>query len=300
MPHRYGLHENPVSQNEARHIKVAARMVRNSLKAVYHHAQKEDHAPRHGSPEDQVSNDPVRRVPYEVATFYDATASDHLQAIYTLLEARKVPATAGLSLLRVAAESSARAWWMLDPEAHVDVRAARGLLERYESLEQRRKIEAGTGNAEARLEELIRDIELAGLAVDVTDKGEMTKVQGEARLNSTDVMKKAGPTKPEEVDQPFGEFLYRFLSASTHASEWLLTLLGREVEGTNDGTGMVQVIFEADPGQLLQLILATIDLYAEAFERRCKLAGWNSFTDQPKWESGIRHELEEAAIALSS
>lgn len=111
-------------------------------------------------------------------------ARDHLRTLQYLLNGDVMPTWRLLSISRVAVESSARAWWMLAPVNGAD-RTARAVLTQLDMLENRRRLEAGAGNAEERMNELARDADDPGLAVEFDKKGHARWVNGHTSLYRT-------------------------------------------------------------------------------------------------------------------
>lgn len=211
-------------------------------------------------------------------------AEDHLEALARLLEDQSF-AYAPASLARTALETSARAWWLLEPNIGARGRAARAMTERLGSLikasrfplpdvrtHQRERIERLLQTAKSLEHEEVRSKrgKLLGIGVAVPAATGLIKMQLGA----------------------IGEIAYRDLSSIAHGVAHGLV---RQLDAMPDPTGQHDAI--AIPVARLESVRAWISeavlSFVLATDRQIGLDGW----DAADW-SALRHEALKLLQAM--
>jgi hypothetical protein len=211
------------------------------------------------------------RLPYDLVTLLLMATDDHLDALATLLMARVdergelsrvIHRYAQYPLLRAAAESAARAAWLLEPGIDARARLQRVLVDWLYSAQQQLKLGADHPTAAARIATLRAQAQRHGFAESPAKRkdGRTPGLQqvahfGQPRVTSTDLFKKL---------IPHGDFAFRFLSAPTHATLYSLVGNAKGRESEEPGIGIIAVTVNIT--QLHLLTRSTLRLVDVAME----------------------------------
>lgn len=203
---------------------------------------------------------------YEIAHLRLVVGRDYLESLERLMQ--EPPNVHGVAaLVRVLLESSARAWWLLDPSIGVRGRVVRGLMERAISdIEASRLPSADLrSRAEAGVLRTLDEAVSLGFEVRRNRRGHLLSIDG------TEV-----PRYTQLLDEQLGEigvFGYRLLSATVHGS--LYGLFSRSAV-TKDSWGRYDsTVFNAHIESLIPSTGVAALGFIKAVERQLDLFGWD-------------------------
>lgn len=232
-----------------------------------------------------------------------AGAQDHLLGLECLLAAESsvyAPYTVARALL----ESSARAWWLLDPNIDARERLTRTLTERLASLYEGAKLVRATARG-GRQAESSRDLSKIDARIDhvvavarrndlpvIEDKRGRPVAVGAERLGATVIVAKllAG----QDGDMVFGEVAFRSWSGrGAHSMFWGLTA---GLEHQLDPAGQHELIanLRMTLGNVEELVAIAAMAFGEAFNREVELYGW----DRRNWDAYVRQALADLRSSI--
>ncbi len=212
-------------------------------------------------------NDHPVQTTYSVALMRLGAGIDHIQSLVRLLEEPpNIFGSAGSA--RTVIETSARAWWLLDPGVDTRTRVARGLSERIANFKEQGRIPipAIQAHSKKRLDRLVHGLASTGFVVTTNRKGIPLHVEQAAIPTAIDVIRAQLGDK--------GEVAYRDLSAVAHGTQHgIVTRLERvgTVAGHPDITLMKPRVDEVPIANNIGVALLAL---WEAFDRRFRIYGW--------------------------
>lgn len=220
-----------------------------------------------------------------------AVSDDYLECLRRVLT-DEVPERGVFMLCRGVVDNSARAWWLLPPHPDPWERARRGLLERFNDVNELIRAKTPADEAADRREVEVLRLELEGMVeaakrdgYDVAGK-RPPSVDGLVRPSATALMR--------EINGESGAFLYKFLSASAHGATYAL-LQGMDTENDVEEWQGGLVAGPNDRFQPMGTLLAgTIQVHCGALDRYLSSLGWSV----PEWTS-IHSRAMETTVELA-
>ena len=209
--------------------------------------------------------------PGALAELLLVSAEFHFLTLASTLSSRELYPLGGYTLIRGAAEPSARAAWLMDPNVGPKVRRARVLAERLNALIERRKFKDQRRKAADRIKELIADAEDLGHQVD--DRNRPTHF-GQARTSATTLFGQLLPGVASRDADPVGADLYRILSGFTHSVPWALLAQAETFQGESPGHKWARI--ELRPKWLLGLLDQALTIHDIAQRRLAAQIGQGS------------------------
>jgi hypothetical protein len=192
------------------------------------------------------------------------SALDHLSAWGFLVDARRIPIQAHMTLMRGALEGSVRCRWLVDPTIDSTIRVARGYAAKRDDHLQRRRFEESS--------ERIDDED------DRPNRKEMTGMSADERLEELEGWRSEAAIPVVRFDgatalmKAYGlERWFRLASAAAHGKEWVLA--AAQLVASPEAIGRAGVshgIVSADDEVVLGLTLVSIQATVAAvddFER---------------------------------
>jgi hypothetical protein len=196
------------------------------------------------------------------------------------------------TLARTAAELSARAWWLLDPDLGPRRRASRAWVERRYSAQQVRRLPAFSRERAASNQAHLQQVEREGA------RGGLTAGKADRRPDGTSLMASVFEQAPE-----LGEYAYQRLAAFTHGTAYALAAFLRLAAPAPEGalSGMTQITTTAvHDAEGLHLALIP---YMKAVDRFTTYCAWPA----DEWRSHLAYTSseignarEQAAAALEA
>lgn len=161
-----------------------------------------------------------------IAQLYVFAMLQHLDALSVLFESDPPPAYAIGLVARSVVEVGARAWWIAEPNVTMEVRVARGFVEKLASL---RDVDRASDDTDGRVtpsavglsydaEALIADVGSLGIPVE-TNRGRDV-IGGQVRPSAT---KLVGQFLERDMPESC-RAVYPLLSANAHGTLWAITL----------------------------------------------------------------------------
>jgi hypothetical protein len=184
--------------------------------------------------------------PGATAEMLIVSSNFHLLTLAAVLSGREpLYPFGGFTLLRGAAEPSARAAWIMDPAIMPFDRRARVLVERLSALYEMKKFKNLRKHAEERIADLVTDAEALGHhRVD----GKRLKPEhfGQARPDATNLFGRLLPNLLEPDGDAPGSRLYRVLSAFSHSTLWAILAQRQSEEDFQPGMKATEVVLNVD------------------------------------------------------
>jgi hypothetical protein len=211
------------------------------------------------------------------------SAEDHLRTIQVLLESPQVPTYSLYTLARAAGEAIVRCAYLLDPAINERGRMARGLNIRLESLVEQNKFKRDDDLFAARVATLESRAIKNGIAV-FKPEGKPATAFGEHRKRGVVLFRDYIRGIRDELGekQPFGEFVYRFLSAHAHSTVWV-KLVGVEKEHT-DEPGMTSVKLDIKFEWLALILSVLLRAHEQSLLWLLQLSGYPALV----WNEAMR------------
>jgi hypothetical protein len=214
---------------------------------------------------------------YSIAAMKLAAARDHVASLAQLLRPEPAPfATAALA--RVVLETSARAWWLLDPAIGPESRVARGMTDRLSSLRETLKMDLPEEMTAWHVSRVDR-IHAGAIAKDfepITNKSGRFEAIGERVPTATDLATLV-------VGGPEGELAYRDLSAASHGTLYALVSRMEVLEdplGRHDKIARPKISMET----VVPMVSVAVIAFGNAIDRELALYGW----PRAEWEAWRR------------
>lgn len=214
------------------------------------------------------------------------STEDHLRALGLLL-ADENSRYAPLSVARVALESAARAWWMLDITATLPERLCRGWNFLLYGHHERKKLEQELGGPDTRTAKIRVIIETAkqlGLPLAASKKGSPRWLKGGLR-DATSLCRELLCDDMDQ-DSTLGSVMYRYLTATSHGAMHGLLKKTSFVEGMPAGATGTLVAIEFDRRELALTAVGAYNAYLKATEQQFQYFGWRT-PEWDKWRQGI-------------
>lgn len=211
-------------------------------------------------------------------------ARDHIETLRQVIQHERaesdligVPIYGPRVVARALLETTARAWWILDPTIDVRERIERGITDVIQSLRSQRtaliEIPKDVSPIDDRLARIRGAADATGFICLDDDKGRLCAI-GSARLNDLDIVDRL-------LKDQGGRTAYRSYASVHHA---MLLGLVDGLEATWDHERAKQRIFSSPLGAVehLEGVCAFGGLgFAKAFDREVDLYGWDPST----WQS---------------
>jgi hypothetical protein len=205
---------------------------------------------------------------YGIAVMRLIAAADHLDSTARLL-ADPAQVYGQAITARAALETSARAWWALDPNLDLRTRVVRGMVDRMLSLQEGGKVPIRKLRAhqEARLDELVAVAEELEFRVRRDLKGRPISIAGVAPPGATELIKKQ--------EGKIGEVSYRILSAVAHGVLYgLMTSTEIVAPVVGQAASFVMPVFRVE--SVAPFAAISVLSFVHAFGRQVRLFGWNA------------------------
>jgi hypothetical protein len=206
-----------------------------------------------------------------VAGIYRAAAYDHLGALGKLLEP-PVTVWGDVIVARAALEAGARLWWLLEPGLSGRQRVARATTEQLYSAQEfitaERELPVEAGEAQTRLDLVVRYAEELGLKSDLSKDGRLIGFEGERHAGFTKIV--SGVLRTEHHAP--GGAVARYYSAIAHGT--MYGLLER-LTTTGDGLGNLSI----EPRLTLETLSLTVSAatlaVAQGYDQWVEYLGWD-------------------------
>lgn len=160
-----------------------------------------------------------------IAQLYVFAMLQHLDALGALFETDPPPAYAIGLVARSVVELGARSWWISDPDVTMDIRVARGFIEKLASL---RDIERGRDSGDlVSTTDAARSYDAAALIADVRALGIEADTRGGRIVVGSELRPSATKLVGRFLERDTAESrwaLYRLLSANAHGTLWAVTM----------------------------------------------------------------------------
>lgn len=238
---------------EKRQIAAAVAHIRARVKAAddYRDAVR----PVPGSPEAKELRTWRGNHPGPTAELLLVSAGFHLLTLVAALSARDLYPFGGFTLLRGAAEPTARAAWIMEPGISPFDRRARVLVERLDALQEMRKFNNLRAQADERIADLVSDAAALGHQV-VNGKRIKPEHFGQARPDATNLFAKLLPDVTGLGGDAPGGRLYRLLSAFSHSALWAVLVQTESDAEFSPGMRAATIVLNVDwlMGQLGQVL----------------------------------------------
>lgn len=260
-----------------------AEPLRRVVRAL-HGTGQHDSKPCLGSPAHIQDQDQTMRGAWGDRPAHDANihahqlciaASDHLMAMAELLESDEVGAFSLYTVARGVLEASARAWYLIDPDANTSERVRRYMNEELWAINESRRFLDGLG-ADT---ELLDDRERA-IRNSTTDDLIKTKNGWQLGEERPSAMRLSDQILGSPSSRPgFGAATYRFMSATAHSGIHGLAR-GFEVHGTTATAAKTS-------RSVARHLLWPVQAYLDMGDRFLRHYGW----DEAQWDAerdGVR------------
>jgi hypothetical protein len=210
----------PAEQAELRDVIAQHARVEGSSTFVFHAAAP----PVAGSPRDLADKADLADA-YGLAGALLYASEDHLRTVLLVIEKGPLPSYALFTLLRTAAEAEVRCRHLLDPAISEQLRLARALNERLDSLREQRKVDVP--GIRTHSDTRIAHLEHRALANGIQPKKSTPKKGGLSELIGF-----AGETVKTEIELfdlylTRGSLAVRFLGGHVHSKPWVQLSMSR-------------------------------------------------------------------------
>lgn len=242
-----------------------------------------------GSPNHTARTDHVWDA-YEQVNPLMYSAEDHLRTMLMLFEGTLLPTYSLYTLLRTAGEAIVRCAYLLDPNLTERERLARGLNVRWENLDEIRKLDRD----ELRFVERVKYLEARaaehGIRVLRKSEGKPVSGFGEQRRRDVELFGQyiTREHSTEDLKAPFGESVYRYLSAHVHSMIWV-KLADAESMPT-DEPEMKSVKLDIGFNKLAGMTLIVLRLHERNIEHLLRLSGYPLMV----WEEARKTAISDA------
>lgn len=232
---------------------------------------------------------------YLTAVLPLASAQDHVEHLAHAIGTGPLAFAYG-TVARGAMEAAGRAWWLLEPGIDDARRLGRYMTDRLFSWQETVRLAEGISDADRDA----RDAQVAKmemLAVCAERHGFLVRRQqrlpiavGEPRPTS---MKLLDAILADPVDGvSSGATIYRMLSATAHATLYMLLRPTQVVQQNADGSAMAGVMI--DDLQLAQITLGPVLAYSRAMTSLSALWGWDQALQE--WSEHVRQVADLLAV----
>lgn len=178
---------------------------------------------------------------------------------------------------RALAESSAKAWWMMQPGIPLRIRMARLYNERWENCEEIRKAAVLVGEDATATTTRTLKLRAEGALLGLDEQFEKKKDGSQGRFIGYVEGRSPGSTKLVDryfkaLDSPHGEVWYRTMSAICHGTAYGLLL---SFNDTHMGSpGLVTLSPNLTPQALTHVAVMCVEMYLGAMQVLATAFGW--------------------------
>lgn len=224
------------------------------------------------------------RTTFSLAATLLAAAQSNLEATARVL-IEPLPELGVYPSARAAMENSARAWWLLEPDISLKERAARGIVERLNSLHESTDLERllSQGQNAKERKQPAREKEVAA---DAAGQGYSVRYSSRRGYLLDEVPRPSATRLLRDMHGRQGEIAYKILSAAVHGTTYALIQGMEFLPSDRGGTGYI-----AQPDNKMGLLAFAVPYtgmtYMEAFGREVQLLGWH----EPEWQSFRQYAL---------
>jgi hypothetical protein len=262
MVHQHGVSDVAMSAEEQKLFTEAVERARTLVSAGDTFIRDVAEPPVPGSPLAEAYAADLRD-PFDTAQLLLFTTGDHLRALVTIADSRRLPAFALYALLRSAGEAAVRACHLLESGLSAEDRMARSLNERLMNLIEQKKLTADQAHFDNRLAVLQNRASQLGIKPLLTKQGE---IHGFASPlpSMTDLFNKY---------LPGGADTYRILSAYAHSMQWLILRPSEAIASDTPGVSLVPLMANG------QVLVGYTDEVTQAFDTAAQM--WMRMAGQP-------------------